>query len=210
METWKHEIIVVVRLQYYRARLRRHFGHLSVVTPTLGIASLRRLTRRDVVSCRRCCVWCHFCVWMLCRPRQTSRKGILPIYLVRRRHDRTPTPTPPSSFPTSRWAFGRSVLHSFYDRPALQLNAQRLFTARSADWCACSKLNTLKRFDYNFLYVRFGVWTKTEVFEPRLAVVFIDLFLTIRFFFFSLFDITQPQKWACSVQPPPNSWKSIR
>lgn len=87
---------------------------------------------------------------------------------------------PPSSFPTSRWAFGLTL----FSRPTRSA-ARRLFTARFADWCACSKLNTLKRFDYNFLYVRFGVWTKTEIFEPRLAVVFNN-----SFFFFSLFDIT--------------------
>lgn len=109
----------------------------------------------------------------------------------------------------ARFARRRTRSASVFSRPT-RAAAQRHFTARSADWCACSKSNTLQRFDYIF-FVRkggCGVWTKTAVFEARLAVAFIDLFFTIRFF--SSFDFTQPQKWACSVQPPPNSWKSTR
>jgi len=103
----KFFIIVVGRLHYYRARLRRHFGHVPVVTPTMGIA-----TTRDVI------------VVSFLRVDDVSATPDLgeghPTDLTR-----LPPPPPPGSyFNLLGSPAAVSVrLRSFLDRPAPQLNA---------------------------------------------------------------------------------------
>lgn len=121
----------------------------------------------------------------MCRPHRTSGKGILPMYLVcrrrRRRQDRTPTcSVRPPPYPFGFGLFTTDPRRSstpFY-RPLCRL--VRMFEIKHAQ--------TL----WLHFFVRkrgSGVWTKTVVFEARLAVAFIDLFFAIRFFL------------ACSTSP---------
>jgi len=108
---------VVQRLQYYRARLLRHFGHVTVVTPTLGIS-----TTRDVIV-----VSFLLTDDVSATPDRGEGHPRTIIYLVRRRRRRRQVARIVlllrSTIAVSVVSVRRSVFRSFHDRPAPQLNA---------------------------------------------------------------------------------------